>query len=172
MTFHWAFTLPQDLANTAVGLGTTDLSQSDGVLPMHVDSGATGADVVGNPPPQNINLGDGSVAVSYNEGPFSGDFTRTGAIGDPIQFSPGTVTVTSTTVPGGIVLQLLCSPTGYQPDGADRPARPDASAVVDDRAEASALGCTHHCGDHSWHGQRCRHRRRSHHGTRPHGFPS
>ena len=25
MTFHWAFTLPQDLANTAVGLGTTDL---------------------------------------------------------------------------------------------------------------------------------------------------
>ena len=53
--------------------------------------------------------------MSYNEGPFSGDFTRTGAIGDPIQFSPGTVTVTSTTVPGGIVLDLLCSPTGTSP---------------------------------------------------------
>jgi hypothetical protein len=115
MTFHWAFTLPQSLASTAVGLGTTDLSQSNGVLPMHVDSGATGADVVGNPPPQDIPLGDGSVAVNYNEGPFTGDFTRTNAIGDPIQFSPGTVTVTSTTVPGGIALQLLCTPTGTSP---------------------------------------------------------
>ena len=170
MTFHWAFTLPQGPA-TAVGLGTTDLSQSNGVLPMHVDSGASGSDVVGNPPAQDIALGNGSVAVNYNEGPFLGDFPRTGAIGDPIQFWPGTVTVTSTTVPGGIALQLLCTPTGTAPmvlTDQQGPTPPPSSTTA---PEASAHGCTDHRCHHPWHEHSCRPRRRSHQCARPRRLP-
>jgi hypothetical protein len=112
LDFTWTFTLPQSLVSVAVAT-TPNLVQSNGVLPIHADSGATGADAVGNPPDTTVDLGDGTQAVSYNAGPFSATFTRAGAVGTPVQFSPGTITTDS--VAGGITLHLLCTPQNVVP---------------------------------------------------------
>jgi hypothetical protein len=107
--FAWTFTQSADLVGISVGLGVTDFTLSNGVDTMSATSGATGSSV-GHPPTQNVSLGDGTAAVSYNQGPFSGNFTRTGAIGTPIVFAPTDITVTVTPNPLTSNLNLICHP--------------------------------------------------------------
>jgi hypothetical protein len=112
MTFFWTFTQDQTLVETAVGLGVTDLQLSNGVNPVGVVSGATGPDVVGNPPTQDVPLGDGSLPITYSQGPFTGSFTRAGNVGDPIVFKPGNISVTALPNPLTTSLNLACTPDG------------------------------------------------------------
>jgi hypothetical protein len=111
--FAWTFTQSADLVGISVGLGVTDFTLTNGVDTMSAVSGATGSSV-GHPPTQNVPLGDGTAAVSYNQGPFSGNFTRTGAIGTPIVFKPTDITVTVTPNPLTTNLNLVCHPDSAQ----------------------------------------------------------
>jgi hypothetical protein len=111
MEFTWTFTLPQPLANIAVGLGITDLTIHDSVDPMNAVSGATGS-VVGLGGSQVVNLGDGTHSVSYTEGPFVGTVNRTAAVDEPIVFGPGPNTNTVET--GLATLHIACAPGAVQ----------------------------------------------------------
>jgi hypothetical protein len=108
----WQFTLPATLAAAAVELGNPTVVQSAATLPMNAASGATGTATSTAPGPHTVSLGDGTQAVSFQEGPFDATFTRSGT-GTPVVLSPGTVTTTSTA--GGIALHLTCAPTDVTP---------------------------------------------------------
>ena len=109
MTFNWSFLLSQSLVQTAVDLGQASLNISAATLPMSATTGATGSDVVGHPPATELVLGDGTQAVGYSTGPFTGTFTRTADVDNPIEFTPGTVLNTVVTS-SGITLQITCAP--------------------------------------------------------------
>jgi len=112
MTFLWQFTLPASLVSISFDLGNTELPLSNGVDPMIATTGATGS-VIGNAAPHTVSLGNGTSAVTYTEGPFTGTVTRTAAIGDPIVFTPGTTT-NSVTIPG-LTLNFTCDPGDITP---------------------------------------------------------
>jgi hypothetical protein len=110
MAFNWSFLLSQGLVQGAIAVGATDLEITSATLPMSATTGATGADVVGDPPATNLALGDGSQAVGYSVGPFTGTFSRTAAVDSPIEFTPGTVLNTVVVQPLGVSLNITCAP--------------------------------------------------------------
>jgi hypothetical protein len=110
MAFNWSFLLDQTIVAGAVSAGATDLQISSATLPMSATTGATGADVVGHPPSTNLVLGDGTQAVGYTVGPFTGTFNRTAAVDSPIEFTPGTVLNSVVVVPLGVTLNITCAP--------------------------------------------------------------
>lgn len=111
MSFNWSFTLDDALVAKAVlAGGGSSVLEITGVNTMGVVSGATGADVAGNGGPTTVDLGNGTVLpVGYDEGPFTGTFTRTAEVDVPITFVPKTIT--ASVVPGTIplVLQISCT---------------------------------------------------------------
>jgi hypothetical protein len=111
MTFYWTFTLPQNVASVAVGLGIPEFLIGNGVSPMNATEGATGQ-VAGTAEPHVLPLGDGTQPVSYLEGPYTGTVTRTAAIGEQIVFTPGDIT---TFVLAPTELDLACVPAQVSP---------------------------------------------------------
>lgn len=109
--FFWSFDLLDTLVDKAILSGATGFSIT-GVSTVGVASGATGADVVGAGGPTDIQLGDGSVPVGYEVGPFTGTFNRTALVDEPITFAPKAITSTVLTQPNGIELVIACNFTG------------------------------------------------------------
>jgi hypothetical protein len=107
--FTWDFTLDPTLVTTAVGLGTTQLDTT-GTTAISATSGATGT-AAGTSGPFPVVLGDGLQEVGYTQGPFTGTFTRTAAVDEPIVFTPGTLTSSVVTSPSGLVLNITCTPS-------------------------------------------------------------
>ena len=109
--FTWHITLPLPLVSLAIAF-TQTLVQQNGQLPIHAFGGATGADAVGMPPPTTVDLGTGTAAITYDQGPFTGTFTRSGT-GGMVQFTPG-VTTTDSVTPAA-TLHLKCTPMQVTP---------------------------------------------------------
>lgn len=107
VAFTYDYTLPENLVFAVLGL-VEYFVISDSDLPVDATAGATGS-VVGHGPTQDVYLGDGSVPVGYTEGPFTGTFTRTAEVDGIIEFTPGTITNT-TTSSNGIPIPLVCTP--------------------------------------------------------------
>jgi hypothetical protein len=117
LDFTWQFVLPQVLAKLAVTLHNTEIDQLNSVLPIHAQSGATGADFQGHPADIALDLGDGSVAIPYTqpqagEPPLTGTFTRSGT-GNAVEFVPGMVQTDAATA--NATLKLICTPTNVKP---------------------------------------------------------
>ena len=110
MEFNWSFLLAQNIVQGAIDVGATDLQISSATLPMSATTGATGGPVVGDPAATTLPLGDGSQAVGYSVGPFTGTFNRTAAVDSPIEFTPGTILNTVVVVPLGVSLNITCAP--------------------------------------------------------------
>lgn len=106
--FTWDFALDQGVVAFAVGLGVTSFTITKGVNPISATSGATG-DSVGNGGETTVALGDETVPVGFTDGPFTGTFTRTAAVDEPIVFTPGTIT-SNVTSSSGTVLSITCAP--------------------------------------------------------------
>lgn len=111
--FTWDATINPEIEEFAYNFAIAKLNISDAVHPIAATSGATG-DFVGNGAPASVTIGDGSVPIGYTQGPFTGTFTRTAAVDEPIEFTPGVVTSTVVSentqgVPGA-TLYIICSP--------------------------------------------------------------
>jgi len=117
-SFHFATTLSQTLVAGSVALNVTSLQFDNATGSMTATAGATG-DVAGTSS-VGVPLGDGSAAVTYNTGPFTGTVNRTGAIGDPITFVPGVSTASITPFSGDMPLlpqplNVICTPGDIVP---------------------------------------------------------
>jgi hypothetical protein len=116
MDFTYAVTLPSGLVDVAVNTAmVTQLTQQGQNFTMNA-TGATPASAAITPPDQTINLpavGDPITDIETLQGPFPTQFTRAGAVGTPIVFTPGPFTVSS--VAGGTTLQILCNPASTSP---------------------------------------------------------
>jgi alpha-tubulin suppressor-like RCC1 family protein len=108
--FQWHITLSPGLVSTFVALGVDAAEMFDGVYPLAAATGASGPDVVGHGAHTALPLGDGTQAVSYIEGPFTGTFIRTAQLGEAITFTPGTMTTSLLAGSSGVVLKLICEP--------------------------------------------------------------
>jgi hypothetical protein len=113
MTFHFATTLSQTLVSGSVALNVTSLHFDNSTGSVDASQGATGN--VSGTSSVDVPLGDGSTAVTFTTGPFSGTVTRTGAIGDPISFVPGATTASITPFAGDMALlpqpiNVICTP--------------------------------------------------------------
>lgn len=109
MSFTWQWLVDQSLVQTAIAAGTPTLNIASGNPNIGATTGATGSDVIGNPSATLLVLGDGTQAVGYTHGPFTGTFTRTAEVDSPIEFSPGPV-ASQVVTEGGIALNILCTP--------------------------------------------------------------
>jgi len=111
LPFSWQLGMDPSLIDTAESLGVGNITISGAKLPVGPEDGATGNDVVGQPPSRSLTLAQ---ATSFSEGPFSGSFVRDGAIGDPIVFAIRPVNLTASVALGGaaINLNIACAPQG------------------------------------------------------------
>lgn len=109
--FIWSFDLLDTLVDKAILSGAAGFTIT-GVSTVGVVSGATGADVAGAGGPTDVQLGDGSVPVGYEVGPFTGTFNRTALVDEPIVFAPKAITSTVLTQPNGIELLINCDYVG------------------------------------------------------------
>jgi hypothetical protein len=109
--FIWDVSLPQSLVDRAILAGATSLlvTSTNRLTPV---TGATGAPLVVTGDPNNVVLGDGTVPVGYQEGPFTGTFNRTAAVDTPIEFVPGVITSAVVTQPSNVPLTLTCNVEG------------------------------------------------------------
>jgi len=117
-SFHVATTLDQTLVSGSVALNVTSLQFDNATGALTATAGATG-DISGTAS-VGVPLGDGSAAVTYDIGPFSGTVTRTGAIGDPITFVPGVSMASITPFAGDMALlpqpiNVICTPGDIVP---------------------------------------------------------
>ncbi|MFZ6003775.1 MAG: hypothetical protein ACOYXM_07540 [Actinomycetota bacterium] len=108
VAFTWDFTIDPAVEKVAFDVQVAYLDITEGVQSITATAGATG-DVTGNGETVRVNIGDGSVPIGYTQGPFTGTFTRTAAVDEPIEFTPGVVTstvITSSNIP----LVIACTP--------------------------------------------------------------
>lgn len=111
MSFTWLMGLDEAVIDTASALGVGVIEISDAELAVGVTAGAAGGDVVGSPATRSLTLAE---ARSYIEGPFVGEFERTGEIGDPISFVVKPISLTAVVALSGsaLDLRLACQPDG------------------------------------------------------------
>jgi hypothetical protein len=108
LPMRWTVALPASVTGPASRLGIKTIDVSNIELVSGVTSGATGADITGQPSNLTVDLG---VTAGFNAGPFNGTFTRSGAIGTPIVVAAKAIELTATVNLGNpLVIALICDP--------------------------------------------------------------
>lgn len=110
-TFSARLSLPSDIVDQVVGLGIAEATISDVEWAVHPEAGVTGEPILARPPAQQVTLAAGRPAGG-DFGPFSGAFTRTSAVGEPVSFRFDALSVTIGVAAFGqdLSVPLRCTP--------------------------------------------------------------